>query len=129
MNEGPRELASRVAAKFGPFECEACAAEIIKKLGRGSEATMLRIRPGDGSSVIGLVTTGALVSNNRSHVGIRIGGLVFDNFHADGVPAGQWLPEFMTRTGAPLILEQRPISDFFGARFRRHQFRDWVFGD
>jgi hypothetical protein len=128
--ERDRRIASRVAAKFDLlYECDACAAEIIKAVGRGSSARVTRIRPGDGSSVIGLAKTKSLISNNRSHVGVQVGDRIFDNLHPEGVPTEEWPRRFITMTGAPLVIEGRPVADFFGARFRREQFRDWVYMD
>ena len=89
----------------------------------------MRIRPGDGSSVIGLSKTKSLISNNRSHVGVQVGDRVFDNLHPEGVPTEEWPGRFITLTGFPLVKEGRPAGDFFGARFRRQQFRDWVYED
>jgi hypothetical protein len=88
----------------------------------------VRIRPADDSEVIGLAATKAPISLNRSHVRVRVGGVVFDNLHPEGVPAAEWPARFLTQTGAPLVLEQRPAAFFYGAVFRHQRFRDWVYG-
>ena len=128
-SERDRRVASRIAGRYGLFECEACAADIVKALGRASEARVVRIRPGDGTEVIGLARTKTPITYNRSHVGVRVGGLVFDNLAPEGVPAAEWPGRFITQTGVPLVREERPIGDFFGAKFRRRRFRDWIYGD
>ena len=128
-SERDRRVASRIATKYGLYECDACAADIIKKLGRGASAWALRIRPVDGSLFIGLARTESLVSNNRSHIGVQVDDWVFDNLHPEGVPAVEWPGRFITRSGALLVVERRPIADFFGAKFRRERFRDWVYRD
>jgi hypothetical protein len=128
-HEQDRRIASRVAGKYGLFECDACAADIIKALGRESDACAVRIRPADGTEFIGLAETNSPISYNRSHVGVQVGGRVFDNLHPEGVPTEEWPGRFFTQTGARLVKEVRPVGDFFGARFRRQQFRDWVYED
>lgn len=126
MCERDRRIARRVAAKFEIGECEACAAEIIKALGRGSSARVLRIHFTVGSEFefIGLAKTEALISYNGFHVGVQVGDRVFDNLHHEGVPSEEWLGRFIAET--PLVMEERPVADFFGARFLRQRFRDWV---
>ena len=97
-----RRVASRVAAKFGPFRCDDCAAEIIKALGRESGARVARIRTDGTTEIIDLVKTRLPISYNSFHVGVLVGDRIFDNLHAEGVPAEEWPRRFFTQNGTLL---------------------------
>jgi hypothetical protein len=122
-----QQAASEIASRFGLFECDRCAAEIAKRLGRSFPATFERLRTSDKSDVIGLIAEGVQVSRNRAHVGVRVGDQIFDNLHHGGTPASEWAARFMTMTEAPLETESRPIGDFFGRVFLGKKFRQWLF--
>jgi hypothetical protein len=126
--EEAQQAASEVAGQFGLFECDRCAAEIAKRLGRRFPATFERLRTSDKSDVIGLIDEGIQVSQNRTHVGVRVGDRIFDNMHHEGVAASEWAGRFMTVTEAPLDRDSRPVSDFFGRGFLTKKFRRWLFG-
>jgi hypothetical protein len=122
------QAANDVARQFGSFQCDACAKEIARKLGKGLDASFERLRTADNSDVIGLAREGIQVSANRSHVGVRIGDKVFDNLHHDGVPAVEWPERFITATDAPLVQQSRPIREFFGKIFLVQEFNQWLWG-
>ncbi len=124
--EEARRVAAEVAAKFGIFECGRCAAEIAKRLGKDFPATFERLRTSDKSDVIGLAREDTQISTNRTHAGVRVGDVVFDNVHADGVAEREWDARFVSATGAPLERETRPIRDFFGKRFLSRKFTAWL---
>jgi hypothetical protein len=119
-------LCRRIARKYGLFECDDCAADIVKRLGRESDASVVRIRPSDGTDVIGLAATGDRISENYSHVGVQVQGLIFDNLHPDGVPAAEWQGKFITQTDDTFISKARLASSFFGKIFRQRAFRVWI---
>jgi hypothetical protein len=122
-----QRAASEIAGRFGLFECDRCAAEIAKRLGKRFPATFERLRTSDKSDVIGLIAEGIQITRNRTHVGIRIGDRIFDNLHHTGVAVSEWEDRFMTLTGAPLEIESRPVSDFFGRVFLGKKLRRWLF--
>jgi hypothetical protein len=86
------------------------------------------LRTSDNSDIIGLAKEDVQVSVNRVHVGIRIGNLVFDNHHPNGVPTGEWAQRFIAATEAPLVRESKPVRDFFGKVFLVRRFNRWLIG-
>jgi hypothetical protein len=123
--ERAQELASLIAAKHGLFDCDTCAKAIAKKLGKDFGASFERLRTADNTDPIGLATKGILISTNRVHVGVRVGDLIFDNIHHEGVPAIEWPHKFVTATGAPLKHQSMPTSQFFGKIFLAEKFSRW----
>jgi hypothetical protein len=126
--EDAQRAASEVASQFRVFECDQCAAAIVKRLGRIVPMTFERLRTGDGSDVIGIVPDGIQVSRNKTHIGVRIGDRIYDKLHHQGIPENEWAGRFMTMTPARLVRESRPVRDFFGKVFLRKRFRRWSSG-
>lgn len=126
--EDSQQAASQAAQQFGLFECDRCGKEIVKKLGRGIAASFERLRTSDHSDIIGLAQEGIQFSTNGIHLVVRIGDKIIDNLHPEGVPAGEWAGKFMTATGAPLVHQSMPVSEFFGKIFRVKLFNQWLFG-
>jgi hypothetical protein len=126
--QAAQRAASEIAKQYGLFECDRCAAEIAKKLtNRFPHVSFERLRTSDKSDVIGFVEEGVKVSRNRTHVGVRVGGRIFDNLHHHGVPADEWTDRFVALTEAPLDRDSKPVSEFFGKRFLTRKFLRWLF--
>jgi len=121
-------LAREIASRYDVFECDKCAKAIAQKLGRDFPASFERLRTSDEGEIIGLVATGIQISKNRVHVGIRIGGLIFDNLHHDRVIVEEWRDCFVSENEAPLNWETRSINEFFGKIFLAEKFNGWLFG-
>ncbi len=126
--EQAQQAASSIARRFGLFECDRCAKEIAKTLGKGFDAWFERLRTIDHSDVIGLADEGTQISTNGTHLGVRIGDKIVDNLLPEGVPAREWAGRFITATEAPLAQESKPISEFFGKIFLLKKFYRWLFG-
>lgn len=69
-----------------------------------------------------------MISQNKVHLGVRIGDKIIDNIHHDGVPAAEWAERFHSATDAPLKQQSRAIGDFFGKTFLTKQFYQWFNG-
>jgi len=92
----------QIAQKYeGEFQCDACAKEIAKALGKDYQATFERLRTTDGSDVIIQPATDAQISKNKMHVGVRIGDKIIDNVHPQGVQASEWTAMFEALTERP----------------------------
>lgn len=117
-----QRAASRIARRWTTFECVNCAREIVRALGPTADVEVIKLLTSDRSGVIGLTAADVQVSQTGHHVGVRVGGLVFDNLHPDGVPDGAWPGAFLTATGAPLEQHARAVATFFGRRFLRKSF-------
>jgi hypothetical protein len=124
--EKAQQAASKIASRFGVFECDRCAREIAKRLGRRSDAIFQRLSTADRSDIIGLADEDKQISASGFHVGVRIGDKVFDNLHHTGVSAHEWADRFVTSTGADLLIESRPIIVFFAKRFLTKKFNRWL---
>ena len=123
--ERAQQVAAAVAAKYDLLECDECAKEIAQKLGKTFNASFERLRTSDGSDGIGLEAEGLLISKTGVHLGIRVGDMVFDNLHHNGVPAVEWPGRFVALSLASLDHQARSISDFFGKIFLTEKFRRW----
>jgi Papain fold toxin 2 len=117
-----QRLAGSIARRYTTFECVECARDIVRALGRTADAEVIKLLTSDRSAVIGLTARDVQISQTGHHVGVRVGDLVFDNLHPDGVPAAAWVGEFLAGTGVPLDRHARAIATFFGRRFLRKQF-------
>jgi hypothetical protein len=117
-----QRTASRIARRYTTFECAECAREIVRALGATADAEVIKLLTSDRSPVIGLADADVQISQTGHHVGVRVGGLVFDNLRPDGVLADAWVGEFLTGTGAPLERHARAVAMFFGRRFLRKPF-------
>jgi hypothetical protein len=126
--EQAQRIAREIAKKFPVFECEECAIEIAKKLGKECIATFERLQTTDGGDIIGFVPESLLISKNGVHIGVKIGDLIYDNLHPDGVAAFLWPSRFVAGTRAPLERQSISISKFFGKIFLVEKFRRWVAG-
>jgi hypothetical protein len=126
--DAAQQIAMEIACQFGNFECDRSAIAIAKALGRDFDATFQRLATSDRSDVIALADRDLQISLSGVHVGIRIGGKIFDNLHPDGVTAGGWVKRFITATGAPLLEEACPLSAFYDTIFVRKRFLRWLFG-
>ena len=98
---------------------------IAKKLDRDINARFERLRSTDKSDVIVLEAEELMVSKSGVHLGIRIGDLIFDNIHHEGVPAAEWSNRFSSVTGASLDRQSRSVRDFFGKIFLAQKFGHW----
>ena len=91
-------VAANAARGFQLFQCEQCANSIRDALLRGGyHGEVIEMRPGGSLPFIICMSyhggTIAITRNGR-HVGVRVGDMVFDNLHPDGMPSDQWMNDF-----------------------------------
>jgi hypothetical protein len=91
-------VAANAARGFQVLQCQECAAAIRSALlGAGHRGQWVEIRGAGGRDfMICLSYDGgqATITQNGRHIGIRVGDVVFDNLHPDGMPIDQWLADF-----------------------------------
>jgi hypothetical protein len=125
--ERARRLATTIASKFDVFDCDKCAKAIARRLGKDFQARFERLSIVGEGDIIGLAATDMQISKNGVHVGVRIGDIIVDNIHPDGVPADKWPDQFIAEYDAPLEHESRSTREFFGMIFLAERFNRWLF--
>jgi hypothetical protein len=119
-----QELAGEIASVFTNYECTECGKEILKALGPEIDASVLKLR-------VTAVAGGPVyklpgwdhVSETGQHIGVRIGGVMYDNHHHGGVEKEKWVRLFVDERGQPLNVTVRPISTFFGRILNRESMQ------
>jgi hypothetical protein len=94
--EASQEAAASAAKGFNILECEQCAQRVQAALQKaGQKGQVIEIR-GGGDFIISksLPSTARAISDNGRHIGVRVGDMVFDNLHPDGIPFTQWINDF-----------------------------------
>jgi hypothetical protein len=90
--------AATAAHGFQVFQCQECAAHIRNTLlATGHHGQMIEIQGLGGRDFMVCLSYDAgrsTISQNGKHVAIRIGDMVFDNLHPDGLPFDIWLRDF-----------------------------------
>jgi hypothetical protein len=81
--ETAQHEAAGIAATFGLFECDACAAAIAQRLGKDFPAAFERLQTSDNSDIIGLAGADDQNSRNRTHVRVTVVGKFYENMHPD----------------------------------------------
>src|SRR4051812_5257888 len=101
------ELAKPITKKYKLLQCQNCAKEleqVFKENGFSGEVLVLSPKYKTKGGFIMLanpkmlskwgISTDEPISNNNRHVGVDVGGYVFDNIHKLGVPRKQWAKQF-----------------------------------
>jgi papain fold toxin 2 of polymorphic toxin system len=125
--ERAQRLAAGIAAKYDVFDCDKCAKAIARRLGKDFQASFERLSIVGEGDIIGLAATDMQISKNGVHGGIRIGDIIVDNIHPEGIPADEWADLFIAEYDAPLAHESRSIREFFGMIFLAERFNRWLF--
>jgi hypothetical protein len=93
-----QQVAANAAAGFGILQCRECSEAVQKALvAAGYLGQLIELRGGGQRGFIvcrSLPTNAPAISQNGRHVGVRVGDLVFDNLHPDGMPYDQWILDF-----------------------------------
>ena len=91
-------VAASAARGFKLLQCQECAANVRNALvAAGHRGRWVEIRAaGSRDYIVCLSYDGgqATITQNGRHVGVRVGDIVFDNLHPDGMPFEQWLKDF-----------------------------------
>lgn len=105
LNE-TQQTAANAARGFGSLQCEEAANAIQAALSRsGHSGQVVELRGGGERGYIvckSLPGNGPAISQNGRHLGVRVGDLVFDNLHPDGMPYEQWIRDFDAIGGVKL---------------------------
>ncbi len=101
------ELAAQAAKGFQVLECEQCARNIQNALmAAGHKAQIIELKGVAGGDYMVCFSHGGgqeTITQNGRHVGVRVGDIVFDNLHPDGLPFDHWLKDFHAVGGVKVI--------------------------
>lgn len=91
-------VAKNATQGFQVFQCEQCAEKIRQTLlttGHGGQQMEIR-GAGDRDFMICVSYDGGqtTITQNGRHIGIRVGDIVVDNLHPNGMPFEQWIKDF-----------------------------------
>lgn len=94
----PLQVAASAAQGFQLLQCEECAKRIRKALiAAGHVGQEIEVRGGTNKPfMICFSYDGgkAAISRNGRHVAIRVGDVVFDNLHSNGMVYADWLQDY-----------------------------------
>jgi hypothetical protein len=93
-----RDVAAGAARGFAVLQCQECAEAVRDALlaaGHGGHLVELRTAGGRDFMVCLSFDGGqTTITMNGRHVGVRVGDLVFDNLHPNGLAYDEWLKDF-----------------------------------
>jgi hypothetical protein len=91
-------IATAAAQGFSVLRCQECAENIRDALVAAAfRGQLVELRsPGIRPYIICLSYDGgrSTITRNNRHVGVRVGDLVFDNLHPNGMPYDDWVRDF-----------------------------------
>lgn len=91
-------VATNAAHGFQVFQCQQCAEKIRQALlAAGHRGQLMEIRGVGGRDFMICVSYDGgqtTITQNGRHFGIRVGDMVVDNLHPDGMPFEQWIKDF-----------------------------------
>ena len=91
-------VATNAAPGFEVFQCQECAEQVQQALlAAGHRGQRIEIRGAGGRDFMICVSYDggqATITQNGRHVGIRVGDIVVDNLHPQGMPFDQWIKDF-----------------------------------
>jgi hypothetical protein len=120
--EAAQRRAEEIARQFTNYECVSCAKAIVQAIGPRIDASVMKLRARGAHGLILLPSKGVQAATTGHHVGVRIGGRVYDNHFPDGVPIADWPELYTDRVGGPLLRYERQVAEFFGRVFRWKEF-------
>ncbi|MCI0681666.1 MAG: hypothetical protein L0Y71_06150 [Gemmataceae bacterium] len=92
------QIATAATQGFGLFQCEECANNVEQALmAAGLPGERIELRAGQGRQFMACLSYDGgrtSITLNGRHLGIRVGRLVFDNLHTDGLGYDEWLRDF-----------------------------------
>lgn len=99
----PLEIAATAARGFKVLQCLQCAEAIKTALvAAGHHGQVIEIQAGKGYDYIlcnsyhgGKVA----ITENGRHFGVRVGDIMFDNLHTEGISFDEWLLDFVGPIG------------------------------
>ena len=97
-----RDVAAKAAQGFPLFKCQECAEAVRTALvaaGHGGQIIEIRARGGLLYMVCLSFNGIQSITQNGRHLGVRVGDVVFDNLHPDGLLYDEWLRDFEAPVG------------------------------
>ena len=105
-SETAHDVARRAAQGFAVLQCVECANKVkAALLAAGHRGQWIElVGAGSRDFIVCLSFDGGKTSITETgrHVGIRVGELMFDNLHPDGMPLADWLRDFDADGGIKL---------------------------
>jgi len=105
-------VAANAAQGFQVYQCQQCAEAIKQALVaagyRGQRVEIVGTGRRDFMICLSYDGGQATITQNGRHMGIRIGDIVVDNLHPDGMPFDQWIKDFDALGGVIV----HSVSDF-----------------
>jgi Papain fold toxin 2 len=104
----PLVIAAAAAQGFLVLQCRECAEKIRAALiAAGYHGKVVTIKCGRRDFILCLSYDGGkeTITLNGQHIGVLVGGRVFDNLHPDGVLFENWLADFEGFGGISLVSE------------------------
>ena len=93
---------SQIVANYPLLECARCAASVMKWLqDNGIEGKILRLRTKRRSEVFIISDRyrgNESITENGTHYGVEVYGLVFDNLSTEGLSREDWIKDFHSRS-------------------------------
>ena len=100
---------SQIVAGYPLLECARCAASVMEWLkDNGIEGKILRLRTKRRSEVFIISDRyggNESITENGTHYGVEVYGLVFDNLSTEGLSREDWLNDFHSRSDKFIVDE------------------------
>ncbi len=99
----------KIVSKFNNLECDICAINVMQWLkNNGIEGKILKLRTrrrNDFFIISDRFSPNESITENGTHYGVEVLGLVFDNLSSEGMIRQHWESDFSCRSGG-FILEE-----------------------
>jgi Papain fold toxin 2 len=110
--EPAHAIAAAAARGYQVLQCQKCAENVRKELiGAGFHGQIIELRNRGKCEFMvcmGYLRGQTTITETGWHVGVRIGNLVFDNLHPDGMRYDDWVQDFDAIEGVTVSV----ASDF-----------------
>jgi hypothetical protein len=106
------EIAKRIASTFSFGQCKQCAAALesaFKKAGVGGEVLEINLQ---GRGWISSYSAGTVIADNGEHQAVRVGDMVYDYLHPNGISYANWVKDFMSPQGVSIVENIRTVRKF-----------------
>jgi len=106
------DVAASAAKGFAVLQCQECVRSIRSALtAAGQRGQVIEIRGRGGRDFLICISYDggqATITQNGRHFGVRLGDVVFDNLHPNGMPFDDWLKDFDALGGIGVL----SVTDF-----------------
>jgi hypothetical protein len=88
-------IASTAAQGFKNLQCQECAAKVMAALKKsGIKGELVELNGGKGFMISKSFSRTEAISENGRHLEVRVGDMVYDNIHLNGIPYAEWVKDF-----------------------------------